>query len=46
MVSVIYQYEGKEEERKNFNDFSSAMRFQAGLLKKKKGLVYAKFENN
>jgi len=44
MVSVIYQYEGKEEERKNFNDFSSAMRFQAGLLKKKKGLEYAKYE--
>lgn len=46
MYCVIWKYENKEEERKDFNDFSSAMRFQAGLLKKKKGLVYAKFENN
>ena len=41
---VVWKYEGKEEQRKIFPDFISAMRFQGGLLKKKKGLEYAKYE--
>lgn len=38
-TTVVWKYEGKE-----FPDFVSAMRFQGGLLKKKKGLEYAKYE--
>jgi hypothetical protein len=46
MVSVIWKYESKEEQRKDFNDIVSAMRFQGNLLKKKKGLEYARFRND
>ena len=40
---VIWKYEQKEEQRKEFSDIKSAFRFQASLLKKKKGLEYAKY---
>ena len=43
-TTVVWKYAGKAEQRKNFTDFVSAMRFQGGLLKKKKGLEYAKYE--
>lgn len=43
--TVVWKYDGKTEQRKNFPDFAKAMRFQAGLLKKKKGLEYAKYES-
>lgn len=46
MYCVIWKYENKEEERKEFVDFSDALRFQAKILKKKKGLEYAKYEIN
>ena len=47
MVAVIYKYIGKEEQRKMFNDFPSAMRFQGNFLKNgKKGLEYAKYDLN
>ena len=41
---IVWKYEGKDEQRKSFPDAISAMRFQASLLKKKKGLEYAKYE--
>ena len=41
---VVWNYAEKAEQRKSFPDFVSAMRFQGGLLKKKKGLEYAKYE--
>lgn len=41
---VVWKYAEKKEQRNNFLDFISAMRFQGGLLKKKKGLEYAKYE--
>ena len=41
---VIWKYEQEEEQRKEFADINSAFRFQASLLKKKKGLEYAKYE--
>ena len=41
---VVWKYAEKAEQRKSFPDFVSAMRFQDGLLKKKKGLEYAKYE--
>ena len=43
-TTVVWKYADKAEQRKQFPDFISAMRFQAGLLKKKKGLEYAKYE--
>lgn len=43
-TTVIWKYAGKAEKRKNFPDFVSAMRFQRGLLKKKKDLEYAKYK--
>ena len=46
MYSVIWRYQFQEEQRKNFLDFASALRFQANLLKKKKGLEYAKYGIN
>ena len=44
METVVWKYDGKAEQRKSFPDFISAMRFQGTLLKKKKGLEYAKYE--
>ena len=45
MATVVdWKYAEKKEQRNNFPDFISAMRFQGGLLKKKKGLEYAKYE--
>lgn len=41
---VIWKYEQKAEQRKEFTDIISALRFQESLLKKKKGLEYAKYE--
>lgn len=41
---VVWKYAEKAEQRKSFPDFVSSMRFQGGLLKKKKGLEYAKYE--
>ena len=41
---VVWKYAEKAEQRKSFPDFVSAMRSQGGLLKKKKGLEYAKYE--
>ena len=41
---VVWRYDGKEEQRKGFADFARAMRFQAGLLKNKEGLVYALYD--
>jgi len=41
---VVWKYAEKAEQRKSFPDFVSAMRFQGGLLKKKEGLAYAKYE--
>ena len=41
---VIWKYEQEEEQRKEFADINSAFRFQASLLKKKKGLEYARYE--
>lgn len=47
MVAVVYKYVGKEEQRKMFNDFPSAMRFQGSLLKKSKSnLEYANYDLN
>ena len=43
-TSVVWKYADKAEQRKSFPDFVSAMRFQGELLKKKKGLEYAKYE--
>lgn len=40
---VVWKYDDKAEQRKEFPDFISAMRFQGSLLKKKKGLEYAKY---
>lgn len=44
MTTVVWKYQEKPEQRKSFPDFVSAMRFQAGLLKKKRGLEYAEYE--
>ena len=41
---VVWKYEGKEEQKKGFSKFMDAMKFQAKLLKNKKGLEYAKYE--
>ena len=41
---VVWKYEGKEEKTKSFTNFTDAMRFQANILKKKKGLEYAKYQ--
>ena len=41
---IVWKYRNKDEQRKDFADLNSAMRFQASLLKKKKVLEYAKFE--
>lgn len=41
---VIYKYEQEKEQRKEFANINDVFRFQANLLKKKKGLEYAKFE--
>ena len=41
---VVWKYAGKEEQRKEFTDLAAAMRFQAGIVKKKKGLEYARYE--
>ena len=39
---VIWKFEEKEEQRKEFADIKKAFRFQASLLKNnKKGLEYA-----
>lgn len=38
---VIWKFEEKEEQRKEFADIKRAFRFQASLLKNKKGLEYA-----
>ena len=46
MYSVIWKYQFQEEQRKDFLDLASALRFQANLLKKKKGLEYAKYKIN
>lgn len=45
---VVWKYQNKAEQRKEFADFPSASRFQASILKKKRGLEYARyeFENN
>ena len=43
-TAVVWKYDGKDEQRKSFPDFLSAMRFQGNLLKKKKGLKYAVYE--
>ena len=45
-TAVVWKYEGKNEQRKLFTEFAEAMRFQAGILKKKNGLEYAKYELN
>jgi len=42
-MKVIWKYEGKEEQVKEFEDPYKALRFQASLLKKKNGLKYAKY---
>lgn len=40
---VVYKERGKNEERKSFPDYISALRWQGDLLKKKKkSLEYAK----
>lgn len=44
MKTVVWKCEGKSEQRKSFNNFIDAMRFQGELLKKKRGLEYAKYE--
>lgn len=44
MKTVVWKYDGNAEQRKSFPDLLSAMRFQGSLLKKKKGLEYAKYE--
>ena len=44
MATVVWKYDGKAEQRKSFPDLISAMCFQGTLLKKKKGLEYAKYE--
>ena len=43
-MKVIWKYEGKEEQVKSFTNVGDAFRFQAKLLKNKKGLEYAKYE--
>lgn len=43
-MNVVWKYEGKDEQSKSFTDVNEAFRFQAKLLKKKKGLEYAKYQ--
>lgn len=44
MTTVVFKYVNKQEQRKSFSDFMSAVRFQGNLLKKKNDLEYAKYE--
>lgn len=45
MYYVIWKYQGEEEQRKEFgSDLKGAMRYQATLIKSKKGLEYAEFK--
>ena len=45
MTIVVWKYIGKDEQRKQFPDFISAMRFQGDLLRKGKSrLEYARYE--
>lgn len=39
---VVYKFLGKNEQRKPFHDFLSALQYQGDLLRKKKLLEYAK----
>lgn len=43
-MKVIWKYEGKKEQVKVFSNVGEAFRFQAKLLKSKKGLEYAKYD--
>ena len=43
-TTVVWKYQDKEEQRKEFPDFVSAMQFQRTIVKKKKGLEYATYE--
>lgn len=43
-MKVVWKYEGKDEQSKSFTDAKEAFRFQAKLLKNKKGLEYAKYQ--
>lgn len=45
-MKVIWKYNGKDEQVREFADPISAMRFQAEVLKHKKRLEYATFERN
>ena len=46
MTAVVWKYDGQPEQRKLFENFIDAMKFQGEIMKKKKGLEYAKYELN
>lgn len=46
MTAVIWKYSEKPEQRKLFENFTDAARFQGKIVKNKKGLEYAKYELN
>jgi hypothetical protein len=46
MTAVVWKRDGQPEQRKLFENFTDAARFQGEIVKKKKGLEYAKYELN
>ncbi len=46
MTAVIWKYDGQPEQRKLFENFTDAVRFQGKIVKNKKGLEYAKYKLN
>jgi hypothetical protein len=46
MTAVVWKYAEKPEQRKLFENFTDAAKFQGKIVKKKKGLEYAKYELN
>ncbi len=46
MTAVVWKYDGQPEQRKLFENFIDAAKFQGKIVKKKKGLEYAKYKLN
>ena len=46
MTAVVWKYDEKPEQRRLFENFTDAARFQGEIVKKKKGLEYAKYKLN
>lgn len=42
---IVWKFMEEEEQRKEFSDLSKALRFQAGLMKKKNKLMYTRCDN-